>query len=66
MSPEAVDYQSIAEVLLKRAQRALLAEIYEDAARGAYTAVLNAARAIIFEKTGLAVKSHSASTFETP
>lgn len=59
MSPEAVNYLSVAEASLERAQRAFLAEIYEDAARGAYIAALNAARAIIFEKTGLAVKSHS-------
>ena len=59
MSPEAVSYRSIAETLLERAQRAFLAGIYEDAARGAYTAALNAARAVVFEKTGLAVKSHS-------
>jgi uncharacterized protein (UPF0332 family) len=59
MSPEAVNYLSIAEALLERAQRAFLAEIYEDAARGAYTTALNATGAIIFEKTGLAIKSHS-------
>jgi uncharacterized protein (UPF0332 family) len=59
MSPESVNYLAIAESLLERAQRAFLAEIYEDAARGAYTTALNAARAIIFEKAGLAVKSHS-------
>jgi uncharacterized protein (UPF0332 family) len=59
MSPEAINYQSLAEMLLERAQRAFLAEIYEDAARGAYTAALNAARAVLFEKTGMAVKSHS-------
>ena len=59
MSPEAVDYMSVAESALDRAHRAFLAEIYEDAARNAYTSALNAARAIIFDKTGLAVKSHS-------
>jgi uncharacterized protein (UPF0332 family) len=59
MSPEAVDYMATAEASLDRARRALLAEIYEDAARDAYASALNAARAIIFDKTGLAVKSHS-------
>ena len=59
MSPEAINYQSLADTLLERAQRAFLVEIYEDAARGAYTAALNATRALIFEKTGLAVKTYS-------
>lgn len=59
MSPEAVDYMAIAEYHLNRSERAALAELYEDAARNAYLAAMNAARAVIFEKTGTAPKSHS-------
>ncbi|MGC9952730.1 MAG: HEPN domain-containing protein [Rhizomicrobium sp.] len=59
MSPEAVNYIGIAEAMLARAHRSFLAEIYEDAARSAYLAMLNAARAIIFDKEGLATKTHS-------
>ena len=35
-SPEAVNYIGIAEAMLDRARRSMLAEIYEDAARNAY------------------------------
>jgi len=59
MSPEAVNYIAIAEAMLDRARRSMLAEIYEDAARNAYLTALNATRAIIFEKTGIAPKTHS-------
>jgi uncharacterized protein (UPF0332 family) len=59
MSPEAIDYLAISKLSLERAQRAFVAELFEDAARNAYLAALNAARALIYEKTGLAVKSHS-------
>ena len=59
MSPEAINYMSIAEAHLDRAERAFLAEIYEDAARNAYSAALNAARAVVFEKTNIAPKTHS-------
>lgn len=59
MSPEAVNYISVAEALLERAQRNFSAEIYEDAARNAYSAALNAARAVIFDKLTIAPKSHS-------
>jgi uncharacterized protein (UPF0332 family) len=59
MSPEAVDYLAITELSLKRARSTFLSGHYEDAARNAYLAALNATRALIFEKTGLAVKSHS-------
>lgn len=59
MSPECTDFIGIAEAILERAQRAFLAEIYETAARDAYIAVLNAARAVIFEKTELAIKTHT-------
>ena len=48
MSPEAVNYIGIAEAMLDRARRSILAEIYEDAARNAYLTALNATRAIIF------------------
>jgi uncharacterized protein (UPF0332 family) len=59
MSPECTDYFGIAETILDRAQRAFLAEIYELAARDAYIAALNAARAVVFEKTEIAVKTHA-------
>ncbi len=59
MSPEAVNYMVIADAMLDRASRAFLAEIYEDAARNAYLAALNAARAVVFDKTMTAPKTHS-------
>jgi uncharacterized protein (UPF0332 family) len=59
MSPEAVDYLSTAEAMLERAERNFAAEIYEDAARNAYLAALNAARAVVFDKTTMAPKTHS-------
>jgi|WetSurMetagenome_2_1015567.scaffolds.fasta_scaffold1380669_1 uncharacterized protein (UPF0332 family) len=59
MSPECIDYFGIADKILDRAERAFLAEIYETAARDAYIAVLNAARAVIFEKCEIAVKTHA-------
>jgi uncharacterized protein (UPF0332 family) len=59
MSPEAVDYLAITELSLERARSTFLSGHYEDAARNAYLAALNATRALIFEKTGLVVKSHS-------
>jgi uncharacterized protein (UPF0332 family) len=48
-----------AEHALDVARRSLAAEIYEVAAREAYFAALNAARAVIFDKTHIAPKSHS-------
>ncbi len=59
MSPECTDYFGIAETILERAERAFLAEIYESAARDAYLSALNAARAVVFEKTEIAVKTHA-------
>jgi uncharacterized protein (UPF0332 family) len=59
MSPEAVDYLATAEAMLERAGRNFAAEIYEDAARNAYLAALNAARAVVFDKTTMAPKTHS-------
>jgi uncharacterized protein (UPF0332 family) len=59
MSPECTDYFGIADTILDRAERAFLAEIYETAARDAYIAVLNATRAVIFEKCEIAVKTHA-------
>ncbi|MDR3528418.1 MAG: HEPN domain-containing protein [Rhizomicrobium sp.] len=59
MSPECTDYFGIADIILERATRAFMAEIYESAARDAYIAVLNAARAVIFEKCEIAVKTHA-------
>ncbi|HEX3948405.1 MAG TPA: HEPN domain-containing protein [Steroidobacteraceae bacterium] len=59
MSPEAVNYMTIAEAAYERAVRSFDAKIYENAARDSYTAVLNAARAVIFDKTTTAPKTHS-------
>jgi uncharacterized protein (UPF0332 family) len=59
LSPEAVNYLEVARRQLGRAERALIADLYESAARDAYMAALSAARAIIFEKTGNAPKTHS-------
>lgn len=59
MSPEAADYLRHAKLALSDAQSALKASIYRLAAREAYIAALNAARAIIFEKLTIASKSHS-------
>lgn len=59
MSPEAINYMTIAEGHLNRAERNFLAEIYEDVARNAYSAALNAARAVIFDKLTIAPKTHS-------
>jgi uncharacterized protein (UPF0332 family) len=58
MSPEAVNYMAIAERHLDRAERIFLAEVYEDVARNAYSAALNAARAVIFDKLTIAHKTH--------
>lgn len=59
MSPESVNYMSVAEAAYARAKRSFEAGIYENAARDSYTAVLNAARAVVFDKTGIAPKTHS-------
>jgi uncharacterized protein (UPF0332 family) len=59
VSPEAVNYMTIAEAAYERAVRSFDAKIYENAARDSYTAVLNAARAVIFDKTTTAPKTHS-------
>jgi uncharacterized protein (UPF0332 family) len=59
VSPEAVNYMSLAEATYHRAKRSFEAEIYENCAHDAYTATLNAARSIIFDKTLIATKTHS-------
>ena len=59
MSPEAVNYMTVAQRHLERAEKIFLAEVYEDVARNAYTAALNAARAVIFDKLTIAPKTHS-------
>lgn len=59
MSPESIDYMGTADRALSRAQQELGAGILDDAARNAYIAALNAVRAVIFERTGDAVKTHS-------
>ncbi len=59
MSPESTDYLGVAEKQLFDAERALNSELHEAAARSSYMAALSAARAVIFEKTGNAPKTHS-------
>lgn len=59
MSPESVDYLGTAERILSQAEDLLADGYTEVAAREAYMASLNAARAIAFEKTGDAPKTHS-------
>ncbi len=59
MTPEAADYLRHAKISLATAQKALSGEIFTLAAREAYIAALNAARAIIFEKPTIASKTHS-------
>jgi len=59
MSPEAADYLETAHPALDVSRRSLTAEIYETAAREAYIAALNAARAVIFDMKQIAPKSHS-------
>lgn len=64
MSPEAVDYMSTAERALHRAELMFAAEIYDAAARDAYLSALSAARAVNFERSGRATKSHSGTRTE--
>lgn len=59
MSPEAIDYLGAAERALDRARRIAKAGVYDSAAREAYVAALGAARAVIFDKTGTAPKTHA-------
>ena len=59
MSPESLDYFGAAERALSRARRITAAGVYDTAAREAYIAALNAARGVIFDKTGNATKTHS-------
>lgn len=59
MSPESTDYMGVADWSLNEARGILAAGHFEIAAREAYSAALAAARAIIYEKTGKAIKTHS-------
>ena len=59
MSPESLDYLGTAERTLAEAEWLLANERTTVAAREAYLASLNAARAVIFEMTGSAPKTHS-------
>ena len=59
MSPEAVNFLDVAERQLVEAGAALAADLYRFAAREAYNVALSATRAIIFEKTQEAPKTHS-------
>jgi uncharacterized protein (UPF0332 family) len=59
MSPEAVDYFETAKLQLQEAEEVLAAGLYRVAARLAYDVALSSARAIIFEKTQQAPKTHS-------
>jgi uncharacterized protein (UPF0332 family) len=64
LSPETVNYLEVAQKQLLQAQRALNADLYEFAARESYLAALSAARAISFEKSGNAPKTHSGARSE--
>jgi uncharacterized protein (UPF0332 family) len=59
MSPESTDYLGTAQWSLDEARAILEAGHFEIASREAYAAALNAARAIIYEKTGKVTKTHS-------
>ena len=59
MSPESTDYIGTAGRILTEAETFLEEDHNEVAAREAYLAALAAARAIIFERTGEAPKTHS-------
>jgi uncharacterized protein (UPF0332 family) len=59
VSPESIDYIGTAGLILSEAETFLEEGHNAVAAREAYLAVLSAARAIIFEKTGDAPKTHS-------
>lgn len=58
MSPEVALYMTKARRLLTQAQANLGMEIAEQAGRIAYAAAFNAAQALIFERSGRAVKTH--------
>jgi uncharacterized protein (UPF0332 family) len=64
VSPESSDYMGTALWALEEARSLLEDDHYEIACREAYTAALNAARAILFEKTGKAHKTHSGTRAE--
>jgi len=64
LSPESVDYFGSAERILADAEIILQAGRNEVAAREAYSVMLQATRAIIFEKTGQAPKTHSGARSE--
>jgi|SRR6185312_16816495 len=59
MSPESVNYLETAKLQLREAEEVLADGHYRVAARLAYDVALSAARAIIFEKTHEAPKTHS-------
>ena len=59
MSPEAVDYLTIAQEHLQMAEDAFAANLYRHCVRDTYLVGLSAARAIVFDKTASASKTHS-------
>ena len=59
MSPESLDYLGTAERILREAEVFFEEGHNEVAAREAYLAAFSAARAVVFEKTGEAPKTHS-------
>jgi uncharacterized protein (UPF0332 family) len=64
VSPEAVNYMAIADATLARANRSFMAEIFENVAHDSYTAALNATRAVVFDKAGIAPRTHSGTRAE--
>lgn len=59
MSPESVNFLEAAKLQLQEAENALSAGLCRIAARISYDVALSAARAIIFEKTREAPRTHS-------
>lgn len=58
MKPETQAYLDKARQALVHARAILAIELGEDAGRAAYLAVLHAAQALIFERTGRVAKTH--------
>jgi uncharacterized protein (UPF0332 family) len=59
LTPEAEGYLRHGKISPATAKKALTAEVFTLAAREAYIAALNAARAIVFERMTIASKTHA-------
>ena len=58
MKPETAQFLDYARDMLGRANRMLLAGLYDDAGRGAYLVCFHTAQAVIFEREGRVMKTH--------